>query len=233
MSARHRDRPRWRRALRCRRRLEAPARPTPPRPGDVSDSLRARVIDDYHAMTSRWARERIIKLVRAGYHLGTVPYGYRAMRAIPAGSIRTLPRLVPDPATAPVVPLIYCWRLDERLSLTGIADRLNADPTRYPRPVHAATGHPRPWTPKIVRNILTNPVYIGRTVWGRTRAGRPVPAQQWIISGPRAHRALVDDRAFEHAAATLAKPRGRRSAGAGGVTFPKTAIRRCTSPGCS
>jgi len=36
----------------------------------------ARLLADYHAATSRQARQAQITLVRAGYHLGAAPYGY-------------------------------------------------------------------------------------------------------------------------------------------------------------
>lgn len=44
-----------------------------------------------------------------------------------------------------------------------------------------------------------NPKYVGRQVWARTVAGRPVPVEQWVTSGPNAHEPLVDPRTFQRA----------------------------------
>ncbi|MPZ79650.1 MAG: hypothetical protein GEV28_04320 [Actinophytocola sp.] len=170
----------------------------------TADQIRSRIIAGYHAHTTRQARERIIALVRSGHHIGGAPYGYRAVHSHHrSGAAGT--RLQPDPRTAPAVRAVYSWRLGEHLSLPAIVDRLTADPDHCPPPTDPATGGPRRWTVGIVHTILSNPVYTGRTVWGRTRHGRPVPPEHWITSGPGAHRALIDARTFAHAAATLAK----------------------------
>ncbi|MEX5713695.1 recombinase family protein, partial [Parafrankia sp. FMc6] len=64
---------------------------------------------------------------------------------------------------------------------------------------------PRPWTPEAVARILTNPVYTGATVWGRTIAGRPIPPEEWVVCQD-AHEPIVDGRTFF--AAQLLAPRG-------------------------
>jgi hypothetical protein len=189
---------RWWPAVRRHRREPAP-------------SLRAQVLADYHADTTRQAREATIALVRAGFHIGAIPYGYRTRR-VRAGSAAITPppglvnrrRLVPDPVTAAVVAAIFWWRVEEHLSATAIAARLAADPRHCPPPLHPATGRERPWTARMVLAMLSNPVYTGRTVWGRTDHRRHTPVQGWITSAPGAHRALVDDRTFARAAAITA-----------------------------
>nr|MDT0666834.1 recombinase family protein [Micromonospora sp. DSM 115978] len=46
-----------------------------------------------------------------------------------------------------------------------------------------------------VDRVLSNPVYTGATVWGRTHAGRPVPPEHWVVC-PHAHQPVVDGRTF-------------------------------------
>lgn len=171
----------------------------------LPDEIRVQIIAEYHASTTRQARERIVDLVRSGHHIGPAPYGYRIVRSHPTStpSGRAGARLRPDPHAAAVVAAIFSWRVDEHLSVPAIAARLSADPAHCPPPTDPATGQPRPWSPGIVYAVLTNPVYTGRTVWGRTRHGRRIPRAQWITSPPGAHRALVDDRTFARLAATL------------------------------
>jgi hypothetical protein len=184
-------------------RQVAPSGTAPP------EGWHARIVADYHAALARQARARTIDLVRAGYHIGPAPYGYRARRAhpaLPGVGARSRVRLVPDPVTAPVVSRIFHWRLEERLSCAAIAARLGSDPVGWPAPIHPATGRPRSWNPRIVRAILANPVYTGRTIWGRTRHGHQLPAQRWITSAPVAHRALTDDRTFARVTATFTSP---------------------------
>lgn len=190
----------------------APHAPEPSQPLRVlGEDIRTRVLADYHADTTRKAREQIIDLVRSGYHIGPTPYGYRTARAAgPATGRRVPTRLVPDPRTAPVVPAIFSLRLDEGLSAERIAMRLAEDPALFPPPVHPATGRPRAWTAGFVLAVLRHPVYTGRAVWGRTRNGRRMPREQWITSTPGAHRALIDERTFALTLATF--PSHRRAA---------------------
>ncbi|ONH34209.1 recombinase [Protofrankia sp. BMG5.30] len=150
----------------------------------------AHLLAAHHTWTTQRARQAQIALVRAGYHLGPIPFGYRAHRVTvpdPTGTPRRRVRLVIDPPAATVVTLIYRWYLEDRLDPTAIVTRLAADPLWYPAP--------RPWTTTIIRRILTNPVYTGATVWGRTIAGRPAPPELWIVC-PHAHEAIIDGRTF-------------------------------------
>ncbi|WP_242424911.1 recombinase family protein, partial [Frankia sp. EI5c] len=165
----------------------------------------ARLLAAHHAWTTERARQAQIDLVRAGYHLGPVPYGYFAVRVLPPyGVQRRRVRLVIDPVPASIVAAIYRWRVDDRLSARAITTRLRGIEDLALTPVDTATGFPRPWTPAAVTRVLTNPVYTGATVWGRTVAGRPVPPEGWIIC-PHAHEPIIDGQTF-HQAQQLAAP---------------------------
>jgi site-specific DNA recombinase len=145
-----------------------------------------------------------------GWNIGPAPYGYLADR-IPhpapakAAQGRTKSRLLPDPARAPVVALIFHWRVDLKLSIPAIVNRLNTDPAAYPAP----DGKPG-WTKRGVVALLSNPKYTGYMVYGRTRtqAGhkpRPVPPDQWIWSPEPVHPAIIDRATWDKAQTTGAE----------------------------
>jgi site-specific DNA recombinase len=157
-----------------------------------------------------------------GRHLGgRPPYGYRLADAGPhpneqhAAWGRRLLRLDPDPETAPHVQWIFAQRLAGH-SAAGIARTLNAlgipspsvhDPDRNPHRHGAA------WTLRTVAAITANPRYTGRQVWKRQsidhheirpgdKTSRPTgckptrgwnPREQWIVSPPGAHPALISE----------------------------------------
>jgi site-specific DNA recombinase len=132
----------------------------------------------------------------AGWNIGTPPYGYAAERVqhpVPfkAAQGRTKTRLILDPPHAPAVAAIFTWRVQDRLGAHTIAQRLAADPHRYPPPAKAGV-----WTETAVYSILRNPKYTGHMVFGRTRktpTGKtiPVPADQWLWSPEPTHPAII------------------------------------------
>ena len=160
-----------------------------------------------------------------GRHLGgRPPYGYRLADAGAhpneqhAAWGRRLRRLDPDPETAPHVRWIFAQRLAGH-SAAGIARTLNAlgtpspsahDPDRNPHRKSAA------WTVRTVAAVLANPRYTGRQVWKRQsidhhetcpgdKTSRPAgckptrawnPREQWVISSPGAHPALISEDTF-------------------------------------
>jgi len=176
--------------------------------------------------TRRRTTAAMIAQVRLqGRHLGgRPPYGYRLVDAGPhpngqhAAWGRRLLRLDPDPETALHVRWIFAQRLAGQ-STAGIARTLNAlgvaspsahDPGRNPH------RHNTAWTLRTVAAILANPRYTGRQVWRRQsidhhelrpgdKSSRPAgckptrgwnPRDQWVISPPGAHPALVSEDSF-------------------------------------
>ncbi|WP_256788713.1 recombinase family protein [Frankia sp. AvcI1] len=161
----------------------------------------ARLLAAHHTWTTERARAAQIDLVRAGFHLGSIPFGYQPHRVtLPdaVGRPHRRVRLVVDPGPANVVAAIYRWRVDDRLSPRSIATRLHGLGSQFFTPGEPASGLPRPWTPTAISRILANPVYTGATVWGRTRGGQPVAPEHWIIC-PHAHQPIIDGRTFLHA----------------------------------
>ncbi|WP_322779748.1 recombinase family protein [Frankia sp. Cas4] len=158
----------------------------------------ARLLAAHHAWTTERARVAQIDLVRAGFHLGPVPFGYLPHRVTvldPDGQPRRRVRLVLDPAPAAVVATIFRWRVDDRLTPSSIATRLRSVQDLYFDVADPATGVPRPWTSTAIGRVLDNPVYTGATVWGRTSAGQPVPPERWVVC-PYAHQPIIDGQTF-------------------------------------
>lgn len=131
----------------------------------------------------------IAERVRAGQHVGAAPYGYQVSGS---GARR---RLRIDRTEAAVVRQIFDWRIADKVGATVITRRLMADPQRFPPP-RGRDGRPRPWIAKSVTRLLTNPVYTGHTMWGRTRHGRSLPPEQWVTSSDGAHYPLIDPTVF-------------------------------------
>lgn len=187
------------------------------------------------------ARRRVINAMtvqvseQGRYEGGRVPYGLRLVEAGPHPNRRLarrgicLQKFDTDPDTAPIVAWIFARRL-EGFSLARIARDLNnqhipcpsaEDPEANPHRTGAG------WTLGTVREILLNPVYTGRMIWGRSRTDRDLAdagntalghrevrrrngPEQWVISQRRTHSAIVSDTDFiavqnlraEHAQAT-------------------------------
>jgi hypothetical protein len=142
----------------------------------------ARLLADHHAWITERARAAQIDLVRAGFHLGPVPLGYRPRRITELGTdgqVRQGIRLTIAPSPAHVIALIYRWRVEDELGPRAIATRLRVVHNDLLAPlVGPATGRPWQLTSTNVARVLANPVYTGATVWGRTHAGQPVPPDQ-------------------------------------------------------
>ena len=162
---------------------------------------------------------------------GRPPYGYEFADVGPHPNPRLggrgvmLRRLSPHPQSAQVVVWIFQARIQghshkriaRALNETGIACPSAADPLRN------AHRSQRAWSEGTVREILLNPVYTGRTVWGRERSERVLvdPAEpalghrqhryrttpdQWTISERPTHPALVPETDFLAVQAMRAAP---------------------------
>lgn len=192
-----------------RSRTRHASRPASPIRGRRDDARHRRheqrVIAAYHAETARRSRARTVELVLSGRHVGRVPFGYRATARGRRGRAEGT-SLAIEPIEAATVAMMFSWRTRDGLGLTEIARRLNA--ARYPRPVHPTTLLEVAWTCGHVAAILANPMYSGRSVWGRSRAGRPVPAELWVLSSRQAYLAVVSDDEF----LTAQRDPARRSA---------------------
>ncbi|WP_433261483.1 recombinase family protein [Actinosynnema sp. CS-041913] len=168
------------------------------------------------------SRHRVVTAMRMqtveqGRYLGgRPPYGYRLVdagphpnRALARRGVRQQ-RLVPNPATAPVVKLIFSLRLAGH-SAAGIARHLNEQAVPSPSGVDTERDRARvdpEWSLRTVVEILGNPRYTGRQVWNRTSADRATRSPSgrrtsvrneqhaWAISTRIAHPPLVSEQDF-------------------------------------
>ena len=152
---------------------------------------------------------------------GRVPYGLQLVEAGPhpnradARRGRQLLRFDADPDTSPTVRWMFAARL-AGASLALITRALNGQEIPCPSaedPEANPHRSGREWALGTVREILSNPVYTGRMVWGRSRADyelvdpdntglghrrtrhRASP-DQWVISSEVTHIALVSEPDF-------------------------------------
>jgi site-specific DNA recombinase len=200
---------------------------------DHLDSDRPETLDllGIHSVMSEMESKRISSrvssgkkaLARRGNWLGEAPIGYRLNPVTR--------RLEVDEEFADTVVTIFRLFTKERCGTFRIAELLN-DSGHY-------TKNGRLWSRVTVRRVLNNPVYVGDTIYGRTRntlrriydehgyskvRGRSrMPEADWIVVTDT-HPPLVDRDTFERAQDLL---RERNHPGAKRAKHPLTGILRC------
>ena len=127
----------------------------------------------------RWAAE--------GYSPGgEPPYGYKRKYVEDSKGVMRV-KYVIDPEKARVVRMIFEWRA-ERMSMTAIKDRLNAQSIPAPRGGE--------WKEQTVKRVLRGSKYTGAMVFNRERINKrfrhrtPKPNEEWVICDG-AHEAIV------------------------------------------
>lgn len=162
--------------------------------------------DEYCRDISKKVRSSLTMKRRQGKFIGSfASYGY-------VKDPNDHNRLLPDPEAARIVGDIYGWFL-EGCSMIGIAKRLNAlgipNPSTYKRGQGLNYRHPQhdkndgAWPDSSVRRILTNRIYTGCMVQGKTRnrsykfqKAMNVAPGNWIVV-PRTHEAIIPEDTFE------------------------------------
>lgn len=141
---------------------------------------------------------RRITLEKGGY-ISNIPFGYiRAYKD-------KIPTLAPDPEEAEYVKMIFQWYIEGE-GCPSICHKLTAIGVKPPRG--------EVFNRNSIRKIITNPVYIGKIVWGQRKYIRPkkigekhktiyLPHEQWLLYDGL-HPAIIDEDTFNHANAILA-----------------------------
>ena len=155
---------------------------------------------------------RQAKREQGGFTGGVPPYGYRAERA---GGKKCL---FVEEATSDIVKKIYEMFLSGRnmkqIALWLYEERI-VRPAEYhrTRQIHCPAGEAlQEWSRGTIRMLLTNPVYTGCLMRGRTGGkGYGMQGRCGIASGDRAvrehtHEALITEEMFQAAAERLEKP---------------------------
>ncbi|MDR2888648.1 MAG: recombinase family protein [Lachnospiraceae bacterium] len=166
--------------------------------------------DRYAAKTSADVRRTFDAKRRRGEFIGAfAPYGYHK-------DPDNKGHLIIDDEVADVVRNIFLWFVNDGLSKASIAKKLNGlgicCPSTYKAHVQRLN-YKNPslaksdglWSGSIVLGVLTNEVYIGNMVQGRSRiisykvhTQRRVPQDEWYIV-PNTHDAIIDKETFDKA----------------------------------
>ncbi|WDL98645.1 recombinase family protein [Alicyclobacillus sp. ALC3] len=200
---------------------------------DNVDSDRPETLDllGIHSVMSEMESKRISSrvssgkksLARRGVWLGEAPIGYRLCEKAR--------RLEIDAQFAATVVAIFRMYVDENKGTLRIADHLNRT-CQYSK-------NGKLWSRFTVNRVLQNPVYVGDTVYGRTRntlkrifdergyrkqkARHVLPEDEWVTVRDT-HPPLVDRAVFDKAQALL---RSRSKPGAKHSKHPLTGLLRC------
>lgn len=200
---------------------------------DNVDSDRPETLDllGIHSVMSEMESKRISSrvssgkksLARRGVWLGEAPIGYRL-------SEKTR-RLELDPQFAATIVAIFRMYVSENKGTLRIADQLNR--------THQYSKNGKLWSRFTVNRVLRNPVYVGDTVYGRTRntlkrifdergyrkqrARQSLPEDEWVTVRDT-HPPLVDRVVFDKAQALL---RSRSKPGAKHTKHPLTGLLHC------
>jgi site-specific DNA recombinase len=158
--------------------------------------------------------------VREGWNIGKPPYGYKAKtfrhpNPTKAAKGQTKTRLEPDGVRGETVTQIALWRYHEGLGYDTIADRLNADPAKYPPPVPPGGQRARgAWGKTSVYEVLKNPKYTGYQVFNRrasrSRRGKVNDPVKWVWSTEPAHEPLIPKWMYDELNARRQARRGSR-----------------------
>lgn len=145
---------------------------------------------EYRKISQRLTQGRTRSAASGNFLSARVPYGYQKITN--GHEIR----LAPDPQTAPVVKMIFDWYASRQYGYYAIANRLND--------MGLKTTLGNPFDRATVKNMLQNPVYTGRIVWGKRvtmsaiengkRIKKVVSAEPTITEN--AHPAIIDDELF-------------------------------------
>ncbi len=158
--------------------------------------------------------------VREGWNIGKPPYGYKAKtyrhpNPTKADKGQTKTRLEPDGSRAETVVQIAKWRYHEQLGYDTIAERLNADPAKYPPPVPPGKERARgAWGKTSVYEVLRNPKYTGYQVFNRrasrSKRGKVNDPIKWVWSPEPTHEPLIPKWMFDEMIARRQAKRGSR-----------------------
>ena len=129
---------------------------------------------------------------RQGWFNGSAPpFGYR-VESVENGTVTPKRRIVPNPAEAEVVRMVFSLYLDghegKRMGIKTLTDHLNSNGSTYRKG--------KPWTIQRVQRLLADPIYVGECYFNKQdgRTKQPKPKSDWIMIAvePILERELYD-----------------------------------------
>ena len=182
---------------------------TPPRTYNLQDEYDRKFFEmeltrgnDYLEYTKKILNRGRIASVKNGNFIGSIaPYGYRKVTVGTGKDTYHTLEVVPDEADA--IRLMYHLFIDEGYGFTRIARRLDSLGIKPRKSEH--------WSPAALKDILENPVYIGKIRWnwrktekkmvdGEIVKQRPKTKNEsdWILVDGK-HDAIIDAATFQKA----------------------------------
>lgn len=181
---------------------------TEPVTADPQGRLTERLLDSLAQYQSEVLAENVVRskreIARRGYwNGGKPPAGYRLYKV--KDGAQTHSKLEIDPEFAPLVKRIFALAAAGH-TVKGIHRILYAEGVKAPSGAPIAPCH-------IYPKILTNEVYLGRTVWNATLKGRShrKKPQEQIVRVENTHPRLIDDLTFARVQELLAQRRPNRT----------------------
>ena len=171
------------------------------------------IVNDYYAkdISRKILQAKKVMQENGEYTSGVYPYGYK-------GDDSNKRSLAVDPEAADVVKKIFKWRIQGK-GCTRIANYLNELAIPSPGLYRFMNGfqsfkrssHSK-WRAEHISGILTNPVYLGHLVQGKSQGShfrnngkkQRLPKEEWIIS-ENTHIPLITQREFNIAKAMAEK----------------------------
>lgn len=147
---------------------------------------------EYKISSRRLMQGRIRSAEAGSYIHSRIPFGYMRVKD---GKMITL---VPDPETAPIVKMMFEMYGNKLIGYGALTRKLNEMGIKTTRGYQ--------FYPNTVRNILTNPVYIGTNIWGKTKTVVTVEDGKKVkhtvaTNGPivveNAHQPIIDRELFD------------------------------------
>lgn len=162
------------------------------------------IINEYYAkdISKKITQTKRTMQKKGEFASSVLPYGYVC-------SEKNKKKLVPDPGVAMVVTKIFQWRIDGKgcLHIARLLNELLIPSPGLYRYMNGSNAFSRcansKWKSKHVAGILTNPIYMGNMVQGKTRTsyfennGKVclVPKEEWIIV-ENTHEPLITPEQF-------------------------------------
>lgn len=182
---------------------------TPPKTYNIQDEYDRKFFEleltrgnDYLEYTKKILNRGKLASVRKGHFVGSVaPYGYRK---ITAGIGKdTYPTLEIIPEEAEIIRLMYHLYVHENYGFTKIARHLDS--------IGAKPKVSQHWSPAAIKDMIENPVYIGKIRWNWRKTERHMVDGEIVKSRPKTreeaewiyvdgkHPAIIDEELFQAA----------------------------------
>ena len=198
--------------------------------------LKNMINEAYAADISKKVRAQQQQAMRAGEFVGArPPYGYKK-------APDNCHKLLVNEETAPIVQQIFQWAADG-VSLNEMTKRLNNAGVISPGHYLSHAGYTKKawivgkgkWQTRSITRILTDEVYLGDMVQGKTKAvgHRQVPTapEEWIVVRGT-HTPLVSRELFEQALASRRQAAAKASAMAEKIPYTANILRGHIYCGC-